>query len=440
LPSVFIEPNIVGMKHRLVILLVLVAASCGGNGETKYEVTGTLGIPSSTVVGANLVFIDANVNGQDEQTPFGVLIDSGSPVVLVDPDMFGLPAPQTAADVQTHIDLGLVRDGDVVATIHQIPAVQLSAAMMDEIGFAGILGGNVMRQFSVQLDYAAPSGHGFCLGCTSGPRDDVESPGASVGFSLKGGANGPLVLTDNVKPIVTTPPTRIPVTVTIEGTDHPFILDTGASEVSVRTSVFDALVVDGRAKLSGFPITTVMGDSGASVTRTKSIVVGGETVTDAPVMTIPGDALLDGISMEVDRSGNTQIDGLLGGSFLRNFLVTVDYPSGQLHLQMYNTQTWTDEFRRVGIGLAQTPPSSKYWYAVGVVYQGTDAAAKGLGFGNIVISIDGTSLNGLDPITADSLLNGTVGTTKTLVIAGSDTATPVSVDVKVDDLIPSPAP
>jgi hypothetical protein len=444
LPSVFIEPNIVVMNRCLsisILLLTLAAASCGGSSETKYEVTGTLGIPSSTVVGANLIFIDAAVNGNPEQpSSFGVLIDSGSPVVLIDPETFGLPPPAAAQDVQTHLDLGLIRDGDVIATIHQIPAVQLSAAMMDEIGFGGILGGNVMRQFSVQLDYAAPAGHGFCLGCTSGARDDVDSPGASVGFSLRGGANGPLVLTDKVQPVVTTPPTRIPVTVTIEGTDYPFILDTGASEVSVRTSVFDALVTDGRAKLNGFPITTVMGDSGASVTRGKTITVGGATVVDAPVMTIPGDALLDGISAEVDRSGKTQIDGLLGGSFLRNFLVTVDYPKGQLHLQAYNTQTWVDEFKRVGIGLAQTSASSRHWYAIGVVYQGTDAAAKGLGFGNEVLSIDGVSLDGMDPISADALLNGTVGTTKTLVVAGSDTAAAVTVEVRVDDLIPSPGP
>jgi hypothetical protein len=427
------------MKRPLhILLLALVAASCGSSSEPKYEVSGMLGIPSSTIVGANLIFVDAAVNGSPEQTSFGVLIDSGSPVVLIDPQMFGLAPPATPDQVQQNIDLGLIRDGYIVATIQKIPSVQLSSAMMDTIGFGGILGGNVMRQFSIQLDYAAPSGHGFCLGCASGPRDDVESPGASVPFSLKGGAHGPLVLNSMVMPTVSTPPTRIPVTVTIEGTDYPFILDTGASEVSVRGSVFDAITADGRAQLKNFPITTVMGDSGASVTRTRSITVGSETIMDAPVMTIPGDELLNGISMEVDRSGNTQIDGLLGGSFLRNFLVTIDYPGGQLHLQTYNQQTWVDEFKRVGVGLAQTPSTAKHWYAFGVVYPGTDAYNQKLQVGEEVISIDGTPLDGLDPVTADGLLNGTVGTTKTIVYASSDTAMPVSVDVLVDDLIPSP--
>ncbi|MES1207458.1 MAG: aspartyl protease family protein [Pseudomonadota bacterium] len=414
--------------------------SCGG-GDSKYATTGDLGIPSSAVVGANLVFAAAAVDGSPESqsAEFGVLIDSGSPVVLIDPHYFNLPAPATANDVQTHVDLGFQKDGATVVTIKKVPVLQLSAAMMDEIGFGGILGGNVMRDFSIQLDYAAPMMTGFCLGCTSQPRDDADSPGTAIPFNLRGGGRGPVPLTDAVQPYVTIPATRIPVTVDIDGTSYPFILDTGASEVSVRTSVFDALTADGRAKLMGFPITTVMGDSGASVSRAQTVTVGGEAVANVPVMTIPGDDLLDGISKELDGSGRTQIDGLLGGSFLRNFLVTVDYPKGQLHLQRYTVQTWHDEFQRVGIGLAQTPHGSNHWYAIGNVYSGTDAEAKGLRVGDEVWAVDGVPLDGLDSIAADALLDGTVGTTKTLVMANSDNAiAPVTVPVMVDDLIPAP--
>ncbi len=428
-------------------LVLWAAASCGG-GDPKYAVTGTLGIPSSTVGGANLIFAEASLNGSpaNPTVEFGVLIDSGSPVVLIDPASFGLPGPATAADVPTHVDLGLLDVSDptqpptTVVTIKGIPALQLSAAMMDEIGFGGILGGDVMRDFSIQLDYAAPSPmKGFCLGCASGDRDDVASPGTVVSFGLRGGGRGPVPLASDVQPYVTIPATRIPVTVDIEGVQHPFILDTGASEVSVRSSVFTDLTSDGRATLTGFPITTVTGDSGASVTRAKTVTVGNETIADVPVMTIPGDELLNGISQELDSSGKTQIDGLLGGSFLRNFLVTVDYPKGQLHLQQYKTQTWQDEFKRVGVGLGATAPGSHHSYAVGVVYAGSDAEQKGIRAGDEIWSIDGMSLDGLDPIIADSALNGTPRTTKTIVYSITDNATtPTSVDVLVDDLIPSP--
>ncbi|HVY38682.1 MAG TPA: aspartyl protease family protein [Polyangia bacterium] len=432
------------MKTRLSMLAAAVAiVSCGDGGDSKYATTGSLGIPSSAVVGANLVFAAASVNGSPSTEPaeFGVLIDTGSPVVLIEPGLFGLPAPATADDVQTHIDLGFLKDGDTVVTIKKVPALQLSAAMMDEIGFGGILGGNVMRDFSIQLDYAAPMMTGFCLGCISQARDDVDSPGAAIPFTLRGGGRGPVPLTSTVQPTVSIPSTRVPVTVEIDGTSYPFILDTGASEVSVRTSVFDALTADGRSKLMGFPITTVMGDSGASVTRARSVTVGGESVANVPVMTIPGDDLLDGISKELDGSGRTQIDGLLGGSFLRNFLVTIDYPKGQLHLQRYATQTWQDEFQRVGIGLAQTPPHSLHTYAVGNIYAGTDASKKGLRVGTEIWSVDGKPLDALDPIEADATLDGTPGTSKTLEIANADdAATPMTVEVLVDDLIPAPPP
>jgi len=422
-----------------MLLAALSMASCGG-GDSKYAVTGTLGIPSSTVVGANLIFAEASLNGSLAQPDgeFGVLIDSGSPVVLLDPSHFGQPGPATANDVKVNVDLGFVKDGSTIVTIKGIPALALSAAMMDEIGFGGILGGNVMRDFSIQLDYAAPTMEGFCLGCVSGPRDDVASPGTAVPFTLRGGGTGPVPLASNVQPTVTIPPTRIPVTVDIEGVQHPFILDTGASEVSVRTSVFADMTSDGRPTLTGFPITTVTGDSGASVARAKALTVGGGMVAEVAVMTIPGDELLDGISQELDRSGKTQIDGLLGGSFLRNFLVTIDYPKGQLHLQRYNTPTFQDEFKRVAIELGGTPAGSRHSYGVGVVYPGTDAEQKGIRVNNEVWSIDGVSLDGMDAIQADALLNGTPGTTKTLAISNSDSAaTPVNVQVLVEDLIPS---
>ena len=63
-----------------MLLAALAVASCGG-GESKYAVTGTLGIPSSTVMGANLIFAAAAMNGSPELagTEFGVFfsIDGG---------------------------------------------------------------------------------------------------------------------------------------------------------------------------------------------------------------------------------------------------------------------------------------------------------------------------------------------------------------------------
>ena len=418
--------------RRLSLGLVLAATACG-SAEPRYAVTGMLGIPSSAMVGSNLVFVDAAYDGNPARSSPGMVIDSGSPVVLIDPTFFGLPPPASAADVQTNVDLGLLRDGQVVVTVQQIPVVQLSSGMMDDLGLAGVLGGNVLRQFSVQLDYAAPMGHGFCLGCPATARDDVAPADTQIAFRLRGGLSGQLQQLPSM-PAVSAPATRVPVTVTVEGTDYPFILDTGASEVSVLGSLFDALTADGRATLTNFPIATAAGDTQASVTRTSSISVGDQVVSGAPVLATPD---IDDLLSEIGQEMGTEVDGLLGGTFLRNFLVTVDYPAGQLHLQRYNVQAWSDEFKRVGIGLTQTFGAA-HRYAVGAVYAGTDAAAQGIAFGSQVVSIDGTPLDGLDPFAADQLLDGAVGTGKVLVIVPPGSSAFVTVQVLVDDLIPSP--
>jgi C-terminal processing protease CtpA/Prc len=169
-------------------------------------------------------------------------------------------------------------------------------------------------------------------------------------------------------------------------------------------------------------------------------------VTDAPVMTIPGDSLLDSISQELDPSGATQVDGLLGGSFLRNFLVTIDYPKGQLHLQRYTNETWKDEFQRVGVTISADPTTGA-GYVVRSVYPGSDAESKGILANDEVLVIGETQLATLVPVTletaveADSLLEGAPGTTiaVTFGAAGSSSIANQKIDLLVDDLVPNPS-
>ncbi|HVV48157.1 MAG TPA: aspartyl protease family protein [Polyangia bacterium] len=441
------------MKLRLGVCAALfssLALSCGG-GSSGISTMGTLGQPSTALISGNLIFVNASMNAMAEEPGlFGMLIDSGSPVVLIDPDLFGGRPPATAAQIPTTVNLGLLdASGRPVVIIDDAPALQLSTQMMDTLGFGGILGGDVMRKFSVQLDYAAPMMEGFCLGCTAGARDDVQSPGGAVPFKLGGGGNSPVTLGSDAQgnpinsPVTNIPPTRIPVTVTIDGTDHQFIVDTGATEVSLRSTVYAQLVSDGRAQLmSGIAIMTIAGASNASVSRAKTIAVGGVTVADPPVMTIMSgdpsdpDPLLDNISQEL----NTQIDGLLGGSFLRNFLVTIDYPAGQLHLQPYNTPPIADEFRRVGFTIGLDAAGQNF--VVESVYPGTDAAAQNIMVNDEIVAVDGTTLTSVGYVaTADALLDGTPGTSKMISFGrktGDVSLENSTLSVMVDDLIPNP--
>jgi C-terminal processing protease CtpA/Prc len=151
-------------------------------------------------------------------------------------------------------------------------------------------------------------------------------------------------------------------------------------------------------------------------------------------MTI-GDQLIDGLQGELGRP----MDGLLGGSFLREFLVTIDYPQGKLQLQRYvPPAAIKDEFKRVGIELGTG--SGAHAYAVAVVYPGSDAEAKGINMGDVLVSVDGQDLDNLDPISADESLDGAVGTTKQITLADAANASIANgtIEVRVDDLIPVP--
>jgi hypothetical protein len=405
-----------------VVGLGMALAACDDDDASGFPTMGMPGIPSPTKLGANLIFADVALDGR----PGGRLgVDTGSPVVLIDPTKF----PGAAVPNQVQLT-GSLTFGDF--TVDNIPMIQIrTSGAMDPLAFAGLLGGNVMRQFSVQFNYADPA-RAFRLGMppmdTSPPG--VEIPGASVGFVLEGGGRGQIQ-----GEVVNIVPTRIPVTVDIDGVPRPFILDTGASETSVRSVVYSAIVADGRPQLYGLPISTVAGPAMASVTRSRTMTVAGQMVANAAVMTI-GDTILDSIQQEVKHP----VDGLLGGNYLREFLVTIDYPLTTMRLQRYDTPPVADEFKRIGIELGAGTASARF--SVGVVYAGTDAELKQLKAGDELMAIDGQALNSLDSLGADALLTGTVGSTRQVQLgaAAAPGLSDTTITVLVEDLIPPPPP
>jgi hypothetical protein len=397
----------VGIGARFWLALALVALpACGGGGD-GIRVMGTIGVPSPVLVGANVLIIDAQLDGH----PGGrLLIDTGSPLTFVNPGEFpGASLPQQA---QVDVDVGI---GPV--TVDHVPALQLAG---------GILGGNVLRDFSTSFDYR---GRQFWLGAGA-TIADVAVPGASVPFTLEGGGLARL----NPQQTIELAATRVPVTVDLEGVEHSFIVDSGASDVTVRSSVFQALTSDGRVAVGGFPVSTANGSMSATITRTRSVTVAGETVTNVATLNLGDDTLLDNLEMEVKH----QVDGLLGGTFLREFLVTVDYPGRTLHLQRYATRAHiVDELQRVGVSLGEYTGAG---YALFSVFPATGAARAGIVAGDELVGVDGRSLANLDPLAADQLLLGTPGTSHRLAFgnASAPALAGAEVDVPVDDIVPPP--
>jgi C-terminal processing protease CtpA/Prc len=146
-------------------------------------------------------------------------------------------------------------------------------------------------------------------------------------------------------------------------------------------------------------------------------------------MTVDGPQL-DTISQEVGMP----LDGLVGGTFLREFFVTVDYQARLLHFRRYaNRDHIVDEFVRVGLTLTQGGNG----YVIDQVHPNTDAAALQLQPGDEVRAISGMQLASLDPVTASALLLGAAGEQRALTMGATAVAAiaNTTLQVKVEDLL-----
>ena len=97
----------------------------------------------------------------------------------------------------------------------------------------------------------------------------------------------------------------------------PMIVDSGASYLTVRPDVFDQL---GITSLREVPLITAAERTVAPIGRVDKVTVGSHCfAVNVEVISIPFPETLPA-------------EGLLGASFLRHFLVSMDYEKGKLEL------------------------------------------------------------------------------------------------------------
>jgi predicted aspartyl protease len=97
----------------------------------------------------------------------------------------------------------------------------------------------------------------------------------------------------------------------------PMIVDTAASYLTVRPDVFEQL---GIVPVRKIPLVTASERGETPVGRVNKVIVGASCFAmNIPVTSISLPAALPA-------------EGLLGASFLRNFLVSMDYDKGKLEL------------------------------------------------------------------------------------------------------------
>jgi hypothetical protein len=399
-----------------VLLGVLGCSSGHGASAVTVDVSGTQGQPIPVTDALDILVVPISVNG----VAGNAVVDTGSPIVALDPSAFPRADLPTGSGALSSLSVGSL----TIAGLSVVGA-NLVTSPDPTIPIDGSLGCGFLCAFVVSLDYRGAT---LTLGPSPTPAN-VASPGA-VSFSLAGGAT---TMVDGVPGNVVFPASRIPVAVTLEGQPHTFILDTGSSLVLIRQAIFTSLVADGRAQIGGLQTATIGQPSSSSVTRVHSLVVAGQEVDGLVVSADPSlEAGLDSLASET----NLTVDGLIGGSYLRQFYVTVDYPGGSLELRRYTKGAPTfDLFDRIGVDVSPTGGVSA---TVTKVFPGTNAAAMGVAEGDAIVAVDGEPLAHDGAVAVDTAVSGTVGSVKSVQFGAASSAalSEKTVEIVVDDILP----
>jgi hypothetical protein len=340
------------------------------------------------------------------------LIDTGDPWALLDPARF----PSVASLGTTGGTIpSVVIAGETVSNPYVYSSTLGDLSEDPTLQIYANVGGTVLDSFIPSLNYRDAT---FTLDGASTPTG-LLAP-TTLDFLLKGGDG-----TSNY------PPSRIVVTVSVEGTDYAMIVDTGASDVTLSQRAFTALTSDGRVQIAA-GVDTTSGMTSSSLTRAASVAIGSVSVGS---VVIAHDTSFDMNLASVSMDAGETIDGSLGGTFLHDFYVTIDYANEKLTLARYSDLSFIiDQGEHIGITLG-IEGTNTY-----VVTAATgDAAKKGATVGDVLVAIDGTGLASIGELQVAALLYGAVGSTRLVKFGAATTLANMSVPILVEESLPLPA-
>jgi hypothetical protein len=427
-----------GLRSRavtaaLVSACVAALGACGGD-DDGIDYVGEPGALVTATFPGWVPQIAGFAGGQDGL----FVVDTGAPATVLDRDSFGL-APDGLHDVEL-VGFGLR------FPVHQAVVYDLFGGAPGSDGTPdGLIGGELLRHFALRLDY---QGGRAALFAGTAPDGDAAVVEGAVTLRIErlGGGTSLLPGDCGAQPCgaIDLPATRLllPARFEDQAESQWVLVDTGASAVVTSESFLASLGhAAERPRLDGVSIATASGPAVVAMARLTSLELGAGTpvrvaeptvsLASLPVLVLPSDSLLQSISDEVGHP----VVALVGGSFLREFQTTVDYPAGALVLERYRVRTHIPEDEFVGVGFTLAPGDDGSW-RVADVYTGKDAAKQGLARDMIVEKIGDTAIHGLPAATVDALFDGhPVGDHISIEIL--ERGARVTRLVAVEDLLPS---
>jgi hypothetical protein len=361
-------------------LLIALAALAGLLASGCFSVQRTAPKPGVTNIGSKPVTLPGHVIGNvlvvedkwDKFGPYHFVIDTGSSVTLVSPELAKRyasedPRPDDEPQVRVRssgggyalldavtlkrIQLGTARFEYVPALVYD--CAELSAQFGVKID--GILGFPLFRKAVLTLDY--PNERAIL-------RADIPDDGLP----------GEVILFDNADKTPLIP-------IRLGDREFAALIDSGnAAAIDINPAGLAPKFTFG--PVDGPMVSTLAGDRQSRVGRLAGVVRIGSFDVPQPVA---------GVTDELTS---------LGGGILRHFTVTFDQRHNEVIFQRDLSEAIRiPSLRGTGLSFRKTPA---YWKVAGVV-AGSPAAAAGIGPGDLVSKINGEPVTAWDPVRYEQL-------------------------------------
>lgn len=247
---------------------------------------------------------------------------------------------------------------------------------------AGLVGGDILRWFRVILTYPARLAE-----IQNSGGEGIKAPDATVPLMLAGGGvavlpggAGETVNLHDALPLLANGNLKV------EGRSVTALLDTGATFSLIKPSLLQTLGGSGRPDACCFSVNLAgRAPILARLTRLKTIQVGGAETRSEAALVLADTRFWSDLAASLGR----EVELILGGSYLRQFKVDMDYPARTLRLGKlppYWDVEWS-EFTYPGFTFCRS--ASEDALAVLDVFTGTEADKAGIKSGGLIIAVNG---------------------------------------------------